>query len=153
GEDSSLRDEIEALLRAHERSGPFPASPTPDSLESPVSIPSSSLAGRLQAALKGAYRIEREIPGGGMSRLFLATEIGLDRPVVVKLLAPELASEMSAARFKREISLTAHLSHPHVLPILVAGAERNLLYYVMPFVAGESLRQRLDRESPLPLTE
>ncbi len=95
---------------------------------------------------------ERELPPGGMSRLFLATERSLDRRVVIKLLPPEYASEVSAARFQREVTLTANLQHPHILPILSAGSREGLLFYVMPYVEGESLRQRLEREKKLPVS-
>ncbi len=96
----------------------------------------SDLRDQLQLVLGDAYRIERELPPGGMSRLFLATERSLDRQVVIKLLPPEYASEVSAARFQREVTLTAHLQHPHILPILSAGSRDGLLYYVMPYVEG-----------------
>ncbi len=111
----------------------------------------SDLRDQLQATLGNAYRLERELPPGGMRRLFLATERSLDRQVVIKLLPPEYASEVSAARFQREVTLTAHLQHPHILPILSAGSRDGLLYYVMPYVEGESLRQRLEREGKLPI--
>ena len=110
-----------------------------------------SLQEKLQAALGDSYRIDRELPGGGMSRLFIATERSLDRMVVVKVLPPELASEVSAARFQREMSVTAHLQHPHILPILTAGSRDHLLYYIAPYVAGESLRERLKRDGALPM--
>jgi serine/threonine-protein kinase len=108
---------------------------------------------QLQTALGDTYHVEREIGGGGMSRLFLATEASLNRRVVVKLLPPDFASEVSAARFKREIEVAAHLQHPHVLPILAAGSKDGLLFYVMPYVEGESLRHRLTRERPLPVSD
>jgi serine/threonine-protein kinase len=108
---------------------------------------------QLQDALGDTYRVEREIGGGGMSRLFVATEASLNRRVVVKLLPPELASDVSAARFKREIEVAAHLQHPHILPILAAGAKDGLLFYVMPYVEGESLRHRLNRERELPVAD
>jgi serine/threonine-protein kinase len=107
----------------------------------------------LRRVLGDAYRVEREMGGGGMSQLFLATELSLNRLVVVKVLAPELASEVSAARFKREFEVTALLQHPHILPVLAAGARGGLLYYVMPYVAGESLRHRLAREGTLPVAD
>jgi tRNA A-37 threonylcarbamoyl transferase component Bud32 len=108
---------------------------------------------QLQQALGDAFVIERELGGGGMSRVFLATEQRLKRRVVVKLLAPEQASAVSAARFKQEIELAAHLRHPHILPVLTAGARDGLLYYVMPYAESESLRHRLARERPLPVAE
>lgn len=107
----------------------------------------------LQAALGDAYRIERELVAGGMSRVFLASEASLNRAVVVKVLPAEMANEVSAARFKREIEVTAQLQHPHVLPILSAGARDGLLWYVMPYVEGESLRHRLNRERQLPIAD
>ncbi len=113
----------------------------------------SDLQARLQAALGDAYRIERELGGGGMSRLFLATEASLQRQVVIKLLPPEFASEVSSARFQQEIQLAAHLQHPNILPVLTAGAKDDLLFYVMPFVPGESLRHRLTREGKLPVAD
>src|SRR6059036_2701109 len=113
----------------------------------------SDLLARLQAALGDAYRIEKELGGGGMSRLFLATEASLHRQVVIKLLPPEFTSDVSAARFKQEIELAAHLQHPNILPVLTAGVRDDLLFYVMPFVSGESLRHRLTREGKLPIAD
>jgi eukaryotic-like serine/threonine-protein kinase len=111
----------------------------------------ADLTDRVQSVLGDAYRVERELPPGGMSRLFLATERSLNRRVVVKVLPPELASEVSAARFQREVALAANLQHPHILPVLSAGSRDGLLYYITPFVEGESLRQRLAREPRLPV--
>src|SRR2546426_1317353 len=113
----------------------------------------TDLQARLQAALGDAYQVERELGGGGMSRVFLATEASLHRAVVIKLLPPEFASEVSEARFKQEIELAAHLQHPNILPVLTAGAKGDLLFYVMPFVSGESLRHRLTREGKLPVAD
>ena len=111
------------------------------------------LAQRLDAALGGVYHIERELGGGTASRLFLAVEGALDRRVVIKVLPPDSASETGAARFKREIALTAHLQHPHILPVLSAGSQGDLLYYVMPYLEGESLRHRLQRDGRLPVED
>ncbi len=113
----------------------------------------AELVARLQTALGDAYRVEKEIGGGGMSRVFLATEVSLHRQVVIKLLPPELASEVSQARFRQEIELAARLQHTNILPVLTAGARDDLLYYVMPFVSGESLRHRLTREGKLPIPD
>ena len=113
----------------------------------------TSLQEQLQHALGDRYRLARELTPGGMSRLFLATEESLDRQVVVKLLPPEAASEVSAERFRREMLVTARLQHPHILPVLHAGTHEGLLYYVMPYVAGESLRVRMERERALPTAE
>ena len=85
-----------------------------------------------------------------MSRLFMATDLALNRKVVIKILPPELTSDMMAARFKREAEVTAHLQHPHILPIITAGLKNGLLYYIMPFIHGESLRERLKRDGKLP---
>jgi TolB-like protein len=112
------------------------------------------------AATLSTYTIERELGGGGMSRVFLATEIALGRPVVIKVLPPDLAHALSADRFRQEIRLAASLQHPHLVPILTAGeapgtreGTPGLLYYTMPFVEGESLRARVGRSGELPLRE
>ncbi len=114
---------------------------------------STALQDRLQATLGETYTVERELPPGGMSRLFLATEQALDRKVVVKLLPPEFATEHSAQRFQREMLLTAKLQHAHILSVLTAGARDGLLYYVTPFVAGDSLRHRIAQEGPLAIDD
>ncbi|HJR43052.1 MAG TPA: protein kinase, partial [Gemmatimonadaceae bacterium] len=106
----------------------------------------TALLERLQHTLGDGYAIDSELPPGGMSRLFLATERALDRKVVVKLLPPEFASELNAQRFQREMLVTARLQHAHILPILSAGARDGLLFYVTPYVTGESLRHRLERD-------
>ncbi|MEO8576660.1 MAG: protein kinase [Gemmatimonadales bacterium] len=100
----------------------------------------STLRDQLQASLDTAYTIQRELGGGGMSRVFVARDETLGRDVVIKVLPRELAAEMSAERFTREIKLAAALQHPHVLPVLSAGISDGLPYYMMPFVRGESLR-------------
>jgi serine/threonine-protein kinase len=107
---------------------------------------------RLRAALGASYDIQRELGGGGMSRVFVAHDIALDRPVVIKLLHPELAAGVNVDRFKREVQLLARLQHPHIVPILSAGEVDGLPYYVMPFVRGQSLRVRLE-SGPLPPSE
>ncbi len=108
----------------------------------------SDFSNRLQESLGKAYRIEREIGGGGMSRVFLATEVGLRRSVVVKVLSPELAEGLSAERFAREIATAAVLQHPHIVPVLATGGGDSVPWYTMPYIAGESLRARL-AQSPL----
>jgi len=113
----------------------------------------ADLQARLQAVVGDSYRIEKELGGGGMSRLFLAIEASLHRQVVIKLLPPEFASEVSATRFRQEMEVTAHLQHTNILPVLTAGARDDLLFYVMPFVSGESLRHRLTREGKLPVAD
>ncbi|MGH7653773.1 MAG: protein kinase domain-containing protein [Gemmatimonadaceae bacterium] len=101
----------------------------------------------LQTSLGASYTIERELGGGGMSRVFVAEENSLGRKVVVKVLQPEMAAGVSVERFKREIVLAARLQHPHIVPLLIAGEAGGLPYYTMPLVEGESLRQRLIRGS------
>jgi serine/threonine-protein kinase len=112
-----------------------------------------ALQQELQRALASEYTIERELPRGGMSRVFLATENALGRKVVIKVLAPELAATLSAERFKREIMLAARLQHPHIVPLLHAGQAGGSLYYTMPFVEGESLRDRMSRERPMGIAD
>ena len=111
------------------------------------------LSERLQAALGTAYRVEKELGGGGMSRVFVAEETRLARQVVIKVLPPDLALEMRVDRFNREIQLSASLQHPHIVPLLAAGGADDLLYYTMPFVEGEPLRTRLTREGELPVRD
>src|SRR3989449_1673189 len=111
------------------------------------------LTARLQVALGDAYRIERELGGGGMSRVFLAHETALKRQVVVKVLPPEMAAGVNIERFRREIELAASLQHPHVVPLLSAGSSGDLLYYVMPYGEGESLRAKRAREGELAIGE
>jgi len=111
------------------------------------------LTERLQAVLGPAYRVEKELGGGGMSRVFLAEEVDLGRRVVVKVLPPDMAAGVNVERFRREIQLAAKLQHPHIVPLLSAGASGDLLYYVMPFIEGESLRAKLAREGELPVAE
>ncbi len=102
-----------------------------------------SLAARLQPLLGDRYRLTRELPGGGMSRVFLAHEPALKRDVVVKVLPPDLLTARSRARFAQEIEVTARLQHPHILPVLSSGGGDDLLWYVTPYVRGASLRERL----------
>jgi serine/threonine protein kinase len=99
----------------------------------------------LSGALGGGYTIDRELAGGGMSRVFVATEHALNRTVVVKVLKPDLAADVNRERFRREIMLAAQLHHPHIVPVLNAGQSAELLWYTMPFVEGESLRETLRR--------
>jgi hypothetical protein len=112
-----------------------------------------SLEEQLQQSLGDAYRIERELGGGGMSRVFVALETAFGRQVVVKVLLPELAAGVSVERFRREIHLAAQLQHPHIVPLIMAGESEGLPYFTMPFVDGESLRARLLRERELPVAE
>jgi len=108
---------------------------------------------QLQESLGSAYTIERELGGGGMSRVFLATENRLNRKVVVKVLSPELAASVSAERFEREIQLAAQLQQANIVPLLATGDTNGLPYFTMPFVEGESLRARITKQSSFTITE
>ncbi len=108
---------------------------------------------RLRIALADRYALERELGRGGMAVVFLARDPRHDRAVAIKVLRHEIAAALGAERFLREIQIAAKLHHPHILPLYDSGAAGDLLYYVMPYVEGESLRQRLDRETQLPLED
>ena len=114
---------------------------------------SEQIRDQLQATLGSAYTLERELGGGGMSRVFVAEETALRRKVVVKVLPPELTAGVNVERFNREILLAAKLQHPHIVPVLTAGETNGLPYYTMPLVEGESLRARLARGGALGITE
>ena len=114
---------------------------------------SAGVADRLASALAGRYRIERELGAGGMATVFLAHDLRHGRDVAIKVLHPELGAALGSERFLAEIRTTARLQHPHILPLLDSGEADGLLYYVMPYVAGESLRDRLERERQLPVAD
>jgi eukaryotic-like serine/threonine-protein kinase len=97
---------------------------------------------QLTTALSGRYRIERELGAGGMATVYLAHDLRHDRPVAIKVLHPQLAAALGGERFLSEIKTTARLQHPHILPLLDSGEADGLLYYVMPYVQGETLRTR-----------
>src|SRR4029077_797864 len=105
------------------------------------------------AALAGRYEVEREIGAGGMETVYLARDLKHDRRVALKLLNPELGAVLGVERFLSEIKVTANLQHPNLLPLFDSGDANGLLYYVMPYVEGESLRARLERERQLPVDE
>lgn len=113
----------------------------------------ADLREELQSALGSSYALERELGGGGMSRVFLAQEIALGRPVVVKVLSPDLMAGVNVDRFRREIHLAARLQHAHIVPVLTAGETGGVPYDTMPFVDGESLRARVARLGPMPIPE
>jgi serine/threonine protein kinase/Flp pilus assembly protein TadD len=113
----------------------------------------TGLIDRLQQALAGRYLLEREVGRGGMATVHLAQDLKHRRAVAVKVLHPELAANVGADRFLREIEIAAGLNHPHILTLIDSGSVERLLYYVMPFVEGESLRGRLSRERRLPVGE
>jgi serine/threonine-protein kinase len=108
---------------------------------------------RLTTALADRYRIERELGAGGMATVYLAQDLKHDRKVAVKVLRPELAAVIGAERFLSEIKTTANLQHPHILPLFDSGAADSFLFYVMPYIEGESLRDRLTREKQLPIQD
>jgi serine/threonine-protein kinase len=107
----------------------------------------------LKAALSDRYTIEREIGSGGMATVYLAEDLKHHRRVAIKVLRPELAASLGVDRFVREIEIAANLSHPHILPLHDSGEADGFLYYVMPFIEGESLRERIDREGKIPVGE
>jgi eukaryotic-like serine/threonine-protein kinase len=106
---------------------------------------------RLQRALAKRYTVRRAVGSGGMATVYLAEDVKHHRLVAVKLLRPELATALGPNRFLREIALTARLNHPHILPVLDSGEAAGFLFFVMPYVEGETLRDRLNREPQLPV--
>jgi serine/threonine-protein kinase len=148
GSDAELRVEVESLLAAHDSDAGFLEQPHAAARGAP------DLAEQLQTALGTAFRIERELPGGGMSRVFVAEETRLGRRVVVKVLPPELRAGLSIERFHQETRLAASLRHPHIVPVMHAGESADgLVYFTMPFIQGESLERRLEREGRLPVAD
>ncbi|HKU63165.1 MAG TPA: protein kinase [Gemmatimonadales bacterium] len=113
----------------------------------------AELLERLGNALSTRYRLQRELGQGGMARVFLAHDLKYNRDVAIKVLRPDLAEEVGAARFLHEIQIAARLHHPHILPLYDSDQADGLVYYVMPYIQGESLRQRLDRERQLPIAD
>ena len=108
---------------------------------------------RLTSVLADRYRILRELGQGGMATVYLAEDIKHDRKVALKVLKPELAAVLGAERFVIEIKTTAALQHPHILPLFDSGTADGFLYYVMPFIDGETLRAKLNRETQLSIEE
>ncbi|HTI04226.1 MAG TPA: serine/threonine-protein kinase, partial [Gemmatimonadales bacterium] len=107
----------------------------------------------MTTALAERYRVERELGAGGMATVYLAHDLRHDRSVAIKVLHPELGAALGGERFLSEIKTTARLQHPHILPLLDSGDAGGLLYYVMPYVPGETLRARLERERQLPIDD
>jgi len=118
-----------------------------------VSTHLADLLARLQPALADRYTIERELGRGGMATVYLAQDLKHRRRVAIKVLKPELAAALGPERFLQEIEIAAGLTHPHILPLYDSGEATGLLYYVMPYVEGETLRNRLDRAGQLPVAE
>ena len=111
----------------------------------------ADLSERLGVALASRYTLQRELGQGGMAKVFLAHDLKYERAVAVKVLRPELAAEVGPARFLREIQIAARLHHPHILPLYDSDQVDGLVYYVMPYIEGETLRDRLARERQLPI--
>ena len=107
----------------------------------------SEITGKLTTALADHYKIEGHLGEGGMATVYLATDLKHHRKVAVKVLRPELAAVLGAERFLQEITTTANLQHPHILPLFDSGEADSFLYYVMPFIDGETLRDKLNRET------
>ena len=151
--DPALRAEVEAQIDACERaagSAAFLAEPAA-ALVAPLFSEREGVEMQLRAALAGRYDVERELGRGGMATVYLARDCRHDRSVALKVVDPALGAELSAERFLREIRVTAGLTHPHILPLHDSGESAGRLYYVMPYVAGETLRERLAREGALAL--
>src|SRR4029450_3178537 len=106
---------------------------------------------RLRSALADRYTVVREIGRGGMATVYLAQDLKHPRQVALKVLRPEVAGALGADRFLQEVALVSRLQHPHILGLLDSGWGGDVLYFVMPYIEGESLRHRLDRESQLPM--
>src|SRR5438132_562987 len=117
------------------------------------STPRMNLSEHFTAALSGRYAVEREIGAGGMATVYLARDVRHERRVALKVLNPELGAVLGVERFLSEIKVTANLQHPNLAPLFDSGEADGLLFYVMPFVEGESLRVRLHREKQLPVDE
>ncbi|MFN8980579.1 MAG: protein kinase domain-containing protein, partial [Gemmatimonadaceae bacterium] len=113
----------------------------------------AQVSARLRAALSDRYRVDRELGAGGMATVYLAHDLKHERDVAIKVLHPDLGAALGAERFLSEIKTTARLQHPHILPLLDSGAADGLMYYVMPYVRGETLRARLERETQLPIAD
>src|SRR6185312_10836919 len=116
-------------------------------------MPADPLFDRLARALAGRYTLVRELGRGGMATVYLGTDLKLGRQVAIKLLAPATRAYLGSDRFQREVLLAAQLSHPHIVPLFEADEADGLLFYVMEYVDGESLRHRLDRQGPLPVED
>lgn len=131
-------------------------SAVPRVVPAPRAVPDKIMANfaeHLQEALGAGYELERELLGGGMSRVFVAKDRALGRTIVVKVLPPDLAAGVNRERFRREIQLAAQLQHPHIVPLLSAGEHGELLWYTMPFIDGESLRAAIERKKQFSVRE
>ena len=154
GADAELRDAVDRLLRANDHAGDFLEQPV---LRIPLLVsdaaPSTPTFGTPGTTIAGRYVLDRELGRGGMATVYLARDTKHSRPVAIKVLDAEFPTRLGAMRFLREIEITANLQHPHILPLHDSGAVDGFLFYVMPYIDGESLRARLDRVGELPITE
>src|SRR4051812_3925315 len=151
GGDEEMQLEVSSLLAAHDRAGDFLDRPAAEQFGAYGAPP--SVVSRLATALAGRYQLEREIGRGGMATVHLALDLRHHRRVAIKVLREELAAAVGADRFLEEIRVTASLQHPHILPLFDSGSAEGLVWYVMPFVEGETLRSRLARERRLPVED
>jgi len=153
--DPVLSEDVLSLLEAHEGRGRLDS--IADQLHglrpAAAVVPVAELLARLRSALDGRYEVERELGRGGMAIVLLAHDLKHHRKVAIKVLQPDLARDIGPARFLQEIAIAAQLAHPHILPLHDSGEADGLLYYIMPYVEGESLRDRLRREGRLPLAD
>jgi tetratricopeptide (TPR) repeat protein len=143
-DDPTLRDELRRMLSALDRDGPLDTAPTPPP-PARMSGSGQAIAHRLTAALGDRYVIEDEIGRGGMGAIFRAHELKHDRAVILKVLRPDVVPSIGRQRFEAEVRIAAQLAHPHIIPLLDSGEADGLLYFVMPRIPGETLRERLDR--------
>jgi eukaryotic-like serine/threonine-protein kinase len=164
---ADVSDRMPAVIRRYARRGVHITSTTSHPPSYRFAVVTDYFRDRLAAALAATYRIDDELVGGGMSRVFAATEHALGRKVVIKVLPPELSAGVNRERFQREIQVAAQLQHPHIVPLLSAGripsdaptgssdavTEGELLYYTMPFIEGESLRAAIGRRGRLPVRD
>lgn len=141
--DEVLRQEVLALLDAHEDEGPLTKLDDDD----------FAMLDRVRSALVGRYSVVREVASGGMATVYLAEDLKHSRHVAIKVLRPDLTATIGADRFLREIEIAAGLQHPHILPLYDSGSASGLLYYVMPFVEGDTLWDRLSRSGSLPVRD
>ena len=147
--EGDIRREVETLLAAHQTSDSFLATPA-----AAVAGPATSHGGGLaEGQILGPYRVLRTLGQGGMATVYLVHDERHRRSVALKVLRPELAHMLGPERFLREIAIAAQLNHPHILALYDSGEADGVLYYVMPYIKGESLRQRLARERQLPIEE
>jgi tetratricopeptide (TPR) repeat protein len=146
-EDPAMATELKKMLEAFHTSGML------DSAPHPLPTATAPIADRLQAALAGRYRLEDEIGRGGMGAVFRAHELKHQRDVILKVLRPDISYSVGRQRFEAEVQIAARLAHPHIIPLLDSGDAGGLLYFVMPRLPGETLRERLERLGTLPVMD